>query len=50
MKLLEEESENLSPPSKNVNINSTFIEEISDLSLPHRKEKENPNLDFPLGL
>ena len=50
MKLLEEKSDNLSPPSENININSTFIEEISDLSLPKRKEKENSNLDFPLGL
>ena len=50
MKLLEEESDNLSPPSENVNINSTSIEETSDLSPPKRKGKENPNLDFPLGL
>ena len=50
MKLLEEKSDNLSPLSENININSTFIEEISDFSLPKRKEKENSNLDFPLGL
>jgi len=50
IKLLEEESDNLGPPSENVNINSTFIEEISDLSLSKRKEKENSNLDFSLEL
>jgi len=50
MKLLEEESDNSDPPSEDVNINSTSIEETSDLSLPKRKRKENPNLDFPLEL
>jgi len=50
MKLLEKESDNLDPPSEDVNINSTFIKETSDLSPPNRKGKENPNLDFPLGL
>ena len=50
IKLLEEESDNSDPPSEDVNMNSTSIEETSDLSLPKRKEKENPNLDFPLGL
>ena len=50
MKLLEEESDNSDPPSEDVNINSTSIEETSDLSPPKRKRKENPNLDFPLGL
>jgi len=50
MKLLEEESDNSDPPSEDVNINSTFIEKTSDFSSPKRKGKENPNLDFPLGL
>jgi len=50
MKLLEEESDNSDPPSEDVNINSTSIEETSDLSPLKRKGKENPNLDFPLGL
>jgi len=50
MKLLEEKSDNSDPPSEDVNINSTSIEKISDLSLPKRKGKENPNLDFPLRL
>jgi len=50
MKLLEEESDNSDPPSENVNINSTSIEETSDLSPLKRKGKENPNLDFLLGL
>jgi len=50
MKLLEEESDNSDPPSEDVNINSMFIEETSDLSPPKRKEKENPNMDFSLGL
>jgi len=50
MKLLEEESDNSDPPSEDVNINSMSIEETSDLSPPKRKGKENPNLDFLLGL
>jgi len=50
MKLLEEESDNSDPPSEDVNINSTSIEETSDLSPPKRKGKENPNLDFSLEL
>jgi len=50
MKLSKKESDNSDPPSEDVNINSTSIEETSDLSLPKRKGKENPNLDFPLGL
>ena len=50
IKLLEEESDNSDPLSEDVNINSTSIKETSDLSLLKRKRKENPNLDFPLGL
>ena len=50
IKLLEKESNNSDPPSEDVNINSMSIEETSDLSPPKRKGKENPNLDFLLGL
>jgi len=50
MKLLEEESDNSDLPSEDININSTSIEEISNLSPSKRKGKGNPNLDFPLGL
>ena len=50
MKLLEEESDNSDPPSEDININSTSIEKTSDLSPSKKKGKENPNLDFPLGL
>ena len=50
MKLLEVESDNSDLSSEDVNINSAFIEETSDLSPPKRKGKENPNLDFLLGL
>jgi len=37
MKLLEEESDNSDPPFEDVNINNTFIEKTSDLSLSKRK-------------
>jgi len=50
MKLLDEESNNSDLLFEDVNINSTSIEETSDFSPPKKKGKENPNLDFPLGL
>ena len=50
IKLLEEESDNSEPPSEDVNINSMFIKKTSDLSPLKRKRKENPNLNFSLGL
>jgi len=50
MKLLEEESNNLEFPPKNVNVNSALIEEIPDPVSLSRKGKGTPKLDFPLGL
>jgi len=50
MKLLEEKSNNPEFSPKNVNVNSTSIEKISDPVPPSRKEKRTPKLDFPLGL
>ena len=50
IKLLEKKSDNSDSPSEDININSTSIEEISDLSPPKRKRKGNPNLDFLLEL
>jgi len=50
MKLLKEESDDPESPSKNVNVNSTSIEEIPDLVPPSGKGKRTPKLDFPLGL
>ena len=46
IKLLEKKSDNLDPLSEDVNINSTSIEEISDLSSPKKKGKENPTWIF----
>jgi len=50
MKLLEEESNNPESPPKDVNVNSTLIEKISDPVPPSGKGKRTPKLDFPLGL
>jgi len=50
IKLLEKESNNSDSLSEYVNINSTFIEEISNSSPSKKKGKENFNLDFPLEL
>jgi len=50
MKLLEEESNNPESPPKDVNVNSTSIEEIPNPVPPSGKEKRTPKLDFPLGL
>ena len=50
MKILEEDSDNLDFPSKDVKINSALIEKISNPVLPSGKGKGMPKLDFPLGL
>jgi len=50
MKLLEEESNNPESPPKNINVNSTSIEEIPNPVLSSGKGKRTPKLDFPLGL
>jgi len=50
MKLLEEESDDPEFSSKNVNMNSTLIEEIPNPVPPSGKGKRTPKLDFPLGL
>jgi len=42
MKLLEEESDNSDPPFEDININSTSIEETSNLSLQRGREKRIP--------
>ena len=50
MKMLEEDSDDLDFPPKDVKINSTLIEEISDPVPPSRKRKRISKLDIPLGL
>ena len=50
MKILEEDSDNLDFPSKDVKINSALIEKISNPVLPSGKGKGMPKLDFPLEL
>jgi len=50
IKLLKEDSNDLESPPKDVNINSTSIEEIPDPVPPSGKGKRTPKLDFPLGL
>jgi len=50
MKMLEEDSDNLDSPPKDIRINSVSIEEIPDSVLPSRKGKGTPKLYFPLGL
>jgi len=50
IKLLEEDSNDLEFPPKDINVNSTLIEEVPDPVPPNRKKKRTPKLDFPLGL
>jgi len=50
MKILEEDSDDLDSPPKDVKINSASIEKISNPVLPSGKGKRMPKLDFPLGL
>ena len=50
IKLLEKDSDDPRSPPKNVNVNSTSIEEILNPVPPSGKGKRTPKLDFPLGL
>jgi len=50
MKMLEEDSDDPDSPPKDIKINSTSIEEISDPVPSSGKGKRIPKLDFPLGL
>jgi len=50
IKLLEKDSDDPKSPPKNVNVNSTSIEEIPNPVPPSGKGKRTPKLDFPLGL
>ena len=50
MMLLKEKSDDPESPSKDVNVNSTSIEEIPDPVPPSGKGKRTPKWDFPLGL
>ena len=50
IKILEEDSDDLDFPSKDVKINSTLIKEIPNPVPPSRKGKGIPKLDFLLGL
>jgi len=50
MKMLEEDSDDPNSSPKDVKINSTSIEEISDPIPLSRKGKGTPKLNFLLGL
>ena len=50
MKLLEKDSNDPEFSPKDVNVNSTSIEEIPNPVPPSGKGKKTPKLDFPLGL